>query len=155
MARKRKSADMGAKDRVRDTKSRMGGSSKGAKTAKGQVPYPTVNEPMLAHPWNNSIVKIRDGGTVDIFTGVDNGIRINPNDKTVDMFSHTSLQHTSFIRSFVKKDEIHKVGGLWSIHCTTARITATGSVDLKAGRNILMTAGGDIKMKAGGKHYFD
>lgn len=135
------------KDRLKDAQAKMRGSSKAKIDEKAQVPYPAISEPALVHPRNNSIVKLRDSGVVDVFANTDTGIRINPNAKTIDMFTQTINHHTSFIRSFVKRDEVHKVGGFWTIECATANVTAKGSINFKAG--------GNINFKAKGKINFD
>lgn len=151
MARKKgKQGSLSSKDKVRESKKRMTGSSKGKITDKKEAPYPTVNEPALIHPWNNAVVKLRDNAVIDVFSNTDNGIRINPGAKTIDMFTQTVKHHVTFLRSFVKRDVRQDVGGYWIINCTTARLHARGSVDIKAGRNINMTAGGSVNIKAGG-----
>lgn len=153
MARQRQKAptDSGLSgDRVKLAKQKMRGSSKGKIYDKKEKPYPTVNEPAVVHPWNNAILKIRDNAIIDVFANTDNGIRINPNAKTIDMFTQSVKHHTTFIRSFVKRDEIHKVGGFWIINCTTARINAKGSASVTAGRNISLKAGGSMTLQAGG-----
>jgi hypothetical protein len=162
--RQRKPMDSGfAQDRVRDAKSRLLGSSKQVIEKKQEAPYPSENEPMLAHPWNNSIVKIRDNGTVDIFSEGDLGIRINRKAKTIDIYAQSFNQHTSFIRSFVKKDVIQKIKGNWTIQCNHGTIEAKGNVKIKANGKLEVESKGDMRFttkgnvyyKAGGKYYFD
>ena len=44
---------------------------------------PTASEPSLVHPVTGGGVKLRDSGTIDIMTGVDVGLRIDPGDRSV------------------------------------------------------------------------
>ena len=136
-----------SKDRIRSSKTRMTGSSKGRIHDKQEAPYPTINEPAVVHPWNNAIVKIRDNATIDVFSNTDNGIRINPNAKTIDMFTQSVKHHTTFIRSFVKRDEVHHVGATWTINATTARINTKGNTQIRADRNVSVE-GRNVNVKA-------
>ena len=50
--------------------------------------YPLTSEPALVHPLKTSTVKLRDNGAIDIFVGNDNGIRVDPNDRNIQVFSN-------------------------------------------------------------------
>lgn len=152
---KKKNTSSFSKDRIKNAKSRMRGSSKEHKAKKDTAHYPQVAEPALVHPWNHSLVKIRENGTIDAFAEGDNGIRINPNDKTIDMFTSTVRHHTKFIRSFVSRDVVQKVKGYYIIECGSVKITAKKSIEINAGKDINVNAGGNMNFHAGGKYYFN
>lgn len=134
-------------DRIKTAQARLVGSSSPKLAAKAEVPYPSVNEPALVHPWNNSVVKVRDNGNIDVFAGSDNGIRINPTTKTIDVFAETEKTHVNFIRAYVKRDETREIEGNWKILCSTAEVQAKKDIVLKAGGDIQLEAGGTISQK--------
>lgn len=49
-------------------------------------------EVALFHPTKSSIVKLRDDGCIDIFTSTNIGVRINPQNKTIEMFGNVSTK---------------------------------------------------------------
>lgn len=143
-------------DKIKDVKGRLTGSSKKIEKKKAEVPFHSVNEPSIIHPWNQSMVKIRDNGTVDIMAGTDNGIRVNPVQKTIDVISRTNNTHASFIRAFVLKDEVRYVKNDWTIYCNNANIKAKKDIAMVAGQDISFYAKRDMLYYAdNGRHYFN
>lgn len=51
------------------------------------VAYYDTSEIGLTHPNNKSTIKIKDDGSIDIFAFLDNGIRINPVNNFISMFT--------------------------------------------------------------------
>lgn len=119
-------------DIIKEARARLSGTASILEKKEKEVPYMSVNEPALVHPWNQSIVKIRDNGTVDLFSGTDNGIRINPEDRTIDLISRTQNTHATFVRAFVMKDEVRYIQKGWTIWAETATINTTKNTTVNA-----------------------
>lgn len=159
-----------AMDSLKTARARMTGSSTTIDKKAAEVPYMSVNEPALIHPWNQSMMKIRDNGTVDIFSGTDNGIRVNPKDRTIDLITKTKNTHATFVREFVLKDETHFVKRHWTIHAETATINTKKNTTVNADRqcvintkhetivnaekDISLNTKGDFHMNADGDAYY-
>lgn len=137
-----------AGDLILDARARLAGSVEETQKLVEQIPYPAVAEPMLVHPHNNSIVKIRDNGTVDLFTGTDNGIRINPENKTLDLISKTENHHSTYIRNFVLKNETHHVNAMWTIYADKAEITTKKDTTINTGWKTIVNAEKNVEVTA-------
>src|SRR6185437_8681000 len=143
-------------DKIKETKKALAGSAKAIEERKEEIPYHSVNEPSIVHPWNQSLIKIRDNGTIDVMSGTDNGVRINPGQRTVDILARTANTHASFIRAFVLRDEIRYVKNDWTLHCNNANIKAKSDIRMMAGKDVSIYAKNDIIFYAdGGKNYFN
>lgn len=127
-------------DYIKEARLRMSGSAKQIDKKVAEVPYMSVNEPAIVHPWNNSVMKIRDNGAIDVFSGTDNGIRINPVDRTIDMISKTNNTHATIVRAFVMKDETHYVKNVWTIYADTAFINTKKNTTINTGWNTIVNA---------------
>lgn len=117
-----------------------GGFSKTRKEVSDNVDlkkYPLVTEPALVHPLNSSIVKIRENGAIDVFVGTDNGIRIDPNQRSISMLSNTYGQKSTYHKQSVSRDAIQEVGGNWKLNVKgNVEIAAKGKVNLTAGKGV-------------------
>lgn len=69
----------------------------------------------LYNPKSSAIVKIKDDGTIDIFTSTNVGIRVNPNTKCIEMFGNSST----------KSDN-------WSVLSNNVEIKATENLSISA-----------------------
>lgn len=58
-----------------------------------KAPFFTEDEPGLYHPSTSSVIKLRNNGMIDIFVGTNQGIRIDPNTKTLNMFTNNEKHH--------------------------------------------------------------
>lgn len=65
---------------------------------------PAVEEPAVTHPFNTSTVKIRNNGMVDIFVGTDQGIRVDPHSKTVNIIANGQKEHLGYFRAWIDVD---------------------------------------------------
>lgn len=136
-------------DRVAALQDKLKGAPAPASDAAQQAPLPTVNEPMLVHPWRNSIVKLRDNGAIDVFVDFNTGIRIEPEVKSINLIAAEQKSHVDFIRAFVMKDVIYNVKGNWQINVDgDANITAKGDIDIESTK-------GDINFTAANNMTFD
>ena len=74
-------------------------------------PYPLTAEPALIHPNNTSVVKLRDNGAIDIFVGNDNGIRVDPNERSIQIFGNALQSKVYEETAKVNKHRTIEIGG--------------------------------------------
>lgn len=72
------------------------------------VPYYKAAEIGLTHPENGSTIKIADDGTISIFTGIGEGIRISPKSHTVSIFSGKTTTN--------EEDVLNRMSN-WTVEC--------------------------------------
>lgn len=117
-----------------------GGFSKTRKEMTNQVDlkkYPLHTEPALIHPLNSSIVKIRDNGTIDVFVGTDNGIRVDPNEKSVTLLANNYGEKSTYHKQVIGRDSTKEVGGNWKVNVRgNVEISAQGRMDLAATKGV-------------------
>ena len=76
----------------------------------------------MTHPQNGSTIKIADDGTISMFTGIGEGIRINPNSHTVTIISGKSVTNEG--------DVVNNMSN-WTINCEDKiMINAKGNISL-------------------------
>ena len=91
------------------------------------VHYPSTEEPVLIHPFNQSMVKLRNNGNIDIFVDNNIGIRVDSKYQSINLISDGIYERTQYIRSYVTKDEVRRVKGDWKIEAGSASITTKGN----------------------------
>lgn len=103
---------------------------------------PKVAEVALIHPTNSSIVKIRDNGMIDVFVSGNNGIRIDPETKTINLMGNcikeqggSKLAWLDSYQAWVKGDWKLEVDG-------DVSISSKGTMTLKSETGIVMEAPG-------------
>jgi hypothetical protein len=74
-------------------------------------PYPLAAEPALIHPNNTSVVKLRDNGAIDIFVGNDNGIRVDPNERSIQIFGNALRSKVYEEAIKINKHRTMEIGG--------------------------------------------
>lgn len=65
---------------------------------------PQVEEPAVTHPFTTSTVKVRNNGMIDAFVGTDQGIRIDPYTKTVNIIADGQKEHLGYFRAWINVD---------------------------------------------------
>ena len=65
---------------------------------------PAVEEPAVTHPFNTSTIKIRNNGMIDCFVGTDQGMRIDPQTKTINMITNGMKEHLGYFRAWIDVD---------------------------------------------------
>lgn len=65
---------------------------------------PEVEEPAIIHPFNTSSVKIRNNGMIDCFVATNQGIRIDPHSKTVNIIANGQKEHLGYFRAWIDVD---------------------------------------------------
>jgi len=62
---------------------------------------PLLEEPCMAHPFQTSIVKIRNNGMIDIFVSNNQGIRVDPGQKTVSIITNGLKEDLGYFHAWV------------------------------------------------------
>ena len=65
---------------------------------------PEVEEPAVMHPFNTSSVKIRNNGMIDAFVATDQGFRIDPSSKTMNIIVNGLKEHLGYFRGWIDVD---------------------------------------------------
>ena len=95
--------------------------------------YYQTAEVGMTHPNNQSTMKIADDGCITLFTGIGEGIRINPADHTITILSSGKTIH--------KEGDVEQEMSNWSIHCQDEiSIYSKGSTTIESEENIIMKA---------------
>jgi hypothetical protein len=120
-----------------------------------------TDEPGITHPQNSSTIKIRNNGAIDLFVATNQGVRIDPNTKTISIFGINENHNVTNFNAFIDEDfnveaqeDISLKGKNVSITTGQAKITAdtwsvesTGDVNVKSGKNIILDAGNKLILK--------
>lgn len=115
--------------------------------------FPTDSEPMLVHPYNTSVVKIRDTGAIDIFTSGHQGIRIDPHTATVNVSANTLKEHLGALRAWVTKDIKIECGTGLDLKCgATIKVHGKGRVTLSTDADLELKSGGGMRLICGGSY---
>jgi hypothetical protein len=64
-----------------------------------KLPY--IEEPSLLHPFNTSLIKIRNNGMIDLFVSFNQGIRIDPGQKTISEITNGLKQDLGYFHAWV------------------------------------------------------
>lgn len=109
---------------------------------------PHTAEPAMIHPLNNSTIKVRDKGIIDLFTNTDNGLRIDPHSQTINVIANSSKQHVGNIKENVSHSSYSNIGGNWTINVGgNARVHARNAVHL-TGRDVYINAEQSLHLDA-------
>lgn len=115
--------------------------------------YPNTDEPMLIHPFNQSVVKIRNNGTVDIFVSDNNGIRIDNKYKSINFIGNSIVERAQYIRSYIAKDLIQKIQGSWVIEAKNANIVTKEYTNIYSEKEVLVQSLKDIQINTNNNVY--
>lgn len=110
---------------------------------------PRLEEPALIHPFNTSVVKIRNNGMIDLWVSNDQGIRIDPNTSTINFIADGVKEHINYSRSWVAEDMEWwvKKSILFNSEQSSFTVNAHSGIFLNSERQIELTAGGDLLQK--------
>lgn len=117
--------------------------------------FPRDHEPAFIHPTNSSTIKVRENGTIDIFVGTDNGLRIDPSNRTVEVMGNTMKRRGNYEWNTTEKnatnnigndyvhnvgnDELHSINNNWTIHVGgDARVISENTIYMEAREKIHM-----------------
>jgi len=137
------------KERILNAQKRFRGSAKTHKENALESHFPSVNEPALVHPWTHAIVKLRDNGMIDIFADGDQGIRIDPKSKTINLLTDTEKHHVKAIKAFVQRDADWHISRNWTIEATNVNINTKSNVNINANGDVIVQAKNTITLKSG------
>lgn len=105
------------------------------------IGFYNTTEPGLVHPSNTSIIKLKDNGMIDIWTGSDQGIRIDPNTKSIMLYSNRTDIRSNDRNEWIDNNYTTTVRNKW-------QVIAFGDVDIKSEKNInLEAAKGTVNLK--------
>jgi len=146
----------------------------GLETGVKNATTPELEEPAMTHPFNTSTVKIRNNGMIDMFVQGDQGVRIDPVTRTVNIIADGLKEHLNYFRSYIMEDaewwakkalyfkseestfKIDSYSDMtFTITGPPADMTfkSTRDINFNADRNITMNAKGEIHINATGKVY--
>ena len=107
-------------------------------------------EPGFTHPGNTSLIKLRNNGMIDIFTSTNQGIRIDPNTKTINMITNHLKNHLTYMTTWAEKDIIFNCHKYFNVNSDTdINLEAKKKINFKCEEwnvNII----GDINVKCDG-----
>lgn len=133
---------------------------------------PGLEEPALTHPFTSSTVKLRNNGMVDIFVQGDQGIRVDPISRTINMITDGLKEHLNYFRAFIEEDaqwwvkraiyfkseeSTFSVDSYSNMNFKTTGPNAdinfktTRDMNISADRNLNVNVKGDIRLTASGK----
>lgn len=116
--------------------------------------FPTGYEPALTHPTHRSIVKLRDNGCIDIFAGVHQGFRVDPNKQVINVCTNNLFQHLGKLRSWVTRDaKVEVGGGIRVVNHATIVVDSKGDITVNTDGNVVVNARGNVTVNAGGSVY--
>lgn len=70
------------------------------------VPLHELAECGLTHPINTSSIKIKDNGMIDVFVSTNQGFRIDPKTKSINIIANNITNRTNDYRAFVENHSI-------------------------------------------------
>ena len=133
---------------------------------------PVLEEPALTHPFTNSTVKLRNNGMIDIFVQGDQGIRIDPIPRSVNIIADGLKEHLNYYKAFISEDaqwwakkalyfkseeSTFKVESYSNMDFIITgppadmNFKSTRDINFNADRNLNMNIKGDIRITATGK----
>ena len=95
---------------------------------------PFIEEPCLAHPFNTSSVKIRNNGMIDMFVSTNQGIRIDPGQKTISIITNGQKEDLGYFHAWIN-NFAH-----WFVSDEIWHVAEKGNYRVDAGREIEIVA---------------
>ena len=124
-------------------------------SAMDEVSLFAETEPGISHPVTTSSLKLRDNGNIEVFVATNNGIRICPENASVNLLA--SLVRTS--ATDIKMDagnsiDIHSLMAI-NVNCDIAiNVVGGKTVTVKSGGPVDIVGAGDVNIKSGGNMNF-
>jgi hypothetical protein len=133
---------------------------------------PELEEPALTHPFTSSTVKLRNNGMIDIFVQGDQGIRVDPITRTVNIIADGLKEHLNYYRAFIMEDaqwwakkalyfkseeSTFKIDSYSDMTFTITgppadmSFKSTRDINFSADRDLNMNIKGDVRINASGK----
>lgn len=111
---------------------------------------PKLEEPAIVHPFNTSVLKIRNNGMIDMFVGTDQGIRIDPYSKTINEIVDGLKWHVGYFNGWIEKDAKWYANGevLFKSECSAISLDAKSDVTIVAGKNITIKCEGKLTLSS-------
>lgn len=110
------------------------------KAEANKAKLPKLAEVALIHPANSSTIKIRDNGMIDIFVGGNNGIRVDPETKTINMMGNCIKEQGGGKYAWLDSYQAW-VKGDWKIEVDGSILfTSKGAIKMKSDAGIVLEA---------------
>lgn len=111
---------------------------------------PRLEEPAIVHPFNTSILKIRNNGMIDMFVGTDQGIRIDPYSKTINEIVDGLKWHVGYFNGWIEKDAKWYANGeiLFKSEASAINLNAKSDVTIVSGKNITIKCDGKLTLSS-------
>lgn len=124
--------------------------------------YYGSEEPGITHPLNSSTIKVRNNGMIDIFVATNQGLRIDPYTKTINVIGNTEKHHVTDFELFADesanlttqrdltlnaKRNLSLTGEKVSIATRSWTVVSDGDINLKSKSNITIDAAKDLILK--------
>lgn len=112
---------------------------------------PHLEEPSLSHPFNTSTIKIRNNGMIDAFVASNQGFRLDPATKTMNLIVDGLKEHLNYFRAWIWEDAHWwtKQSVIYDVEESFFNVNAYTDIVLNAGRDVIINAGRDVKITAG------
>lgn len=131
----------------------------------GDGSKPRLEEPALVHPFNTSVIKIRNNGMIDMWAGTDQGMRLDPETRTINVITDGFKHHVNYERAWIVEDLKYwaKKGFLFEseagdmtfkcINYTAemkgkTRVSSIGDIDMDTKGNMTITCKGNLTITA-------
>lgn len=119
-----------------------------------------TEEPGITHPLNSSTMKIKNNGAIDVFVSTNQGVRIDPQTKTISIFGIEEKHHVTNLYKFVDEninteskelniknkntsietDQLNINSNVWNVN-------STGDIKINSSSNITIESTKDITLK--------
>lgn len=111
---------------------------------------PKLEEPAIVHPFNTSVLKIRNNGMIDMFVGTDQGIRIDPYSKTINEIVDGLKWHIGYFNGWVERDAKWYANGeiLFKSESSAINLNAKSDVTIVSGKNITIKCDGKLTLSS-------
>lgn len=125
---------------------------------------PRLEEPALVHPFNSSVIKIRNNGIIDLWTAADQGFRMDPAARTINIISDGLKEHLNYSRAWIVEDLKYwaKKGFLFEAETgdfvfkgINFNAQSTGNTDFTTKGNMAQRSVGTMDIKAQGSMEID
>lgn len=113
---------------------------------------PKLEEPAIVHPFNTSIVKVRNNGMIDMFVGTDQGIRIDPYSKTINEIVDGLKWHVGYFKGWIDDDAkwYAKMGFLFESESGSFNVKVKQDISLECEGNLTLRCDGNLNLQCGG-----
>lgn len=120
---------------------------------------PRLEEPALVHPFNSSVIKIRNNGIIDLWTTTDQGFRMDPAARTINIISDGLKEHLNYSRAWIVEDlkywakqgfYFESESGDFTVSAKNCSYTNSGDTTFTGQKSMGFSSIGDMKLDTQG-----